>query len=151
MPDPTDDSAIEAIGAIEAIKQLKARYFRFIDTKDWEGWADLFTADAVMDVSDDPGSRGVVHGRDAIVEGVSQVLATARTIHHGHMPEIELTGPTTARGIWSMEDEVDFSAEGEAPSGIRGAGWYHEEYRLEDGVWRIAFMRLERLRREPLE
>ena len=27
---------------IEAIKQLKARYFRTMDTKDWDGFADVF-------------------------------------------------------------------------------------------------------------
>ena len=28
---------VERLDAIEAIKQLKARYFRCMDTKDWDG------------------------------------------------------------------------------------------------------------------
>jgi len=34
---------------LEAIKRLKARYFRCMDTKDWEGWADVFTEDASLE------------------------------------------------------------------------------------------------------
>src|SRR3546814_6402828 len=34
--------------AINEIKSLKARYFRFVDTKDWVGLATLFTPDATM-------------------------------------------------------------------------------------------------------
>jgi 3-phenylpropionate/cinnamic acid dioxygenase small subunit len=29
--------------ALEQIKQLKARYFRFVDTKRWQEWGELFT------------------------------------------------------------------------------------------------------------
>jgi len=36
---------------IEAIKQLKARYFRTMDTKDWDGMRTVFTDDVVMDTS----------------------------------------------------------------------------------------------------
>ena len=37
---------------------------------------------------------------------VSVALAQAVTVHHGHMPEIELTSPITATGIWAMFDIV---------------------------------------------
>jgi 3-phenylpropionate/cinnamic acid dioxygenase small subunit len=32
---------------IESIKQLKARYYRYLDTKDWDRWRDVFTDDFV--------------------------------------------------------------------------------------------------------
>lgn len=104
-----------------------------------------------MDVSDDTGSKetGLVRGRARIVKAVSGMLSGARTIHHGHTPEIEITGADHASGIWAMRDTVDFAPEGEASRGIRGAGWYHEQYEREDGAWRIASMRLERLRVDP--
>ena len=38
---------LERLVAIEEIKQLKARYFRCMDTKDWEGFAEVFAPDAV--------------------------------------------------------------------------------------------------------
>ena len=37
-----DDTALMEI---ESIKQLKARYCRYLDTKDWDSWRDVFTDD----------------------------------------------------------------------------------------------------------
>lgn len=36
---------------IEAIKQLKARYFRTLDTKDWDGLRRAFVDEAVVDIT----------------------------------------------------------------------------------------------------
>jgi uncharacterized protein (TIGR02246 family) len=135
---------------LEAIKQLKARYFRCMDTKDWEGFAEVFTPEAELDVTEDAGAdAGRVKGREQIVAGIQQVIGAARTVHHGHMPEIKLTGPDRAEGIWAMYDYVEFASEPQ-PVGIRGYGHYHETYEKSDGQWRIARMRLSRLRRDPL-
>jgi hypothetical protein len=61
---------------------------------------------------------------------------------------IEFTGGATARGVWAMFDDLRFP-EGHAWSeGYRrrvGYGHYEDEYRKEDGEWRISFMRLARL------
>ena len=46
--------AAEQLLAIEEIKQLKARYFRSMDTKDWEGFASVFAPNAVLDVTGEP-------------------------------------------------------------------------------------------------
>ena len=40
---------------IEAIKQLKARYFRMMDTKDWDGLARVFTEDVHLDMAGEGG------------------------------------------------------------------------------------------------
>ena len=42
---------------IEEIKRLKARYFRLMDTKDWDGFRAIFATDVRIDVSRD-GSAG---------------------------------------------------------------------------------------------
>jgi hypothetical protein len=98
-----------------------------------------------------PEANLVCRSRPEIVQRVSSALEGARTVHHGHMPEIELTGPDTARGIWAMFDYVEWppSDSGER-IGLRGYGHYHEEYVREDGEWRIARTRLVRLRVDPL-
>jgi hypothetical protein len=132
---------------IEAIKRLKARYFRLLDTKRWDEWGLVFTADAMMEL---PEADAVVHSRDEIVGGVSAALDGARTVHHGHMPEIQLTGDDTATGIWAMEDFVEWASPDGPPVGLHGYGHYVEEYRRDDGEWRIARTRLERLRVDPL-
>ena len=129
----------------EAIKQLKARYFRALDTKDWAGLRDVFTDDVVVDTSAAGGS--IVEGADAFVEALRGVLADVVTVHHGHMPEIELESPTRARGIWSMQDILEWS-DGRT---LHGYGHYHETYeRVADG-WRIKTLRLTRLRVEVRE
>ena len=124
---------------VEAIKQLKARYFRTMDTKDWAGMRQVFTDDVVMDTTESGG--GVVSGADDFVSFLEQTLRGAVTIHHGHMPEITVTSPTSARGIWALQDVIIW------PDGTRlhGYGHYHETYAKLDGEWRIASSTLTRL------
>ena len=128
---------------IEAIKQLKARYFRLMDQKQWDDWGLVFATDCVMEV---PEAELVNHGRGEIVTSVSGALVGARTCHHGHMPEIEITGDGTARGVWAMFDYVEWDEQDGARVGLQGYGHYREEYKREEGEWRIARTRLERLR-----
>jgi uncharacterized protein (TIGR02246 family) len=143
-----DRDRVDELLDIEAIKQLKARYFRMLDHQDWEGFGQVFAREAVLEV---PEAGMVEHGRDAIVASVRAPLTGARTVHHGHMPEIEITGPDTARGTWAMFDYVEWppSASGERV-GITGYGHYLEDYVREDGEWRIARTHLARLRVDPL-
>ncbi|ONH58198.1 hypothetical protein CcI49_22085 [Frankia sp. CcI49] len=133
---------------IEELRRLKASYFRNLDTKNWDGFAGVFASDAVLEV---PEAEMVVNGREAIVRSVSEALAGTRTVHHGHMPELELTGPDTARGTWAMFDYVEWPApESGGRVGLQGYGHYVEEYVREDGRWRINRSRLERLRVDSL-
>ena len=128
---------------IEQIKQLKARYFRFMDTRQWDEWAEVFAEDCVMHVELGRGDPDEVYsGRDEIVRHVSSALKPTSTVHHGHMPEIELTGEDSARGIWAMYDYVTWNSERD----LKGYGHYHETYTKRDGRWRILTLRLTRLR-----
>jgi uncharacterized protein (TIGR02246 family) len=124
---------------VEAIRRLKARYFRTLDTKDWDGLRQVFADDVVMDTSEAGGS--VVTGADDFLAFLRDVLADTVTVHQGHMPEIDLTSDTTATGIWALHDIVIW------PTGTRldGFGHYHETYVKGDGGWRIASSRLTRL------
>jgi hypothetical protein len=142
--------------AIEEIRTLKAQYFRFMDTKDWRSWGEVFTPDAVMDVAGerdaarqlgfpvDESSTWVWQGREVIVSGVSAALASVTTVHHGHMGEIVIDSPATAHGIWAMEDVLRYSR-GAPVAGFHGYGHYHETYSRDDGRWRIRSMKLTRL------
>ena len=82
-----------------------------------------------------------------MVASVSGVLEGVRTVHHGHMPEIEITSPTTATGIWSMEDMLRWP-EGSPIKAMHGYGHYLETYEKVDGAWLIATLELTRLRRD---
>jgi hypothetical protein len=138
---------LQAWRDIEQIKQLKARYFRYLDTHNWTEIRGLFTDDLRMYHGE--GSEPASTTADAWVARVSRNLADVRSVHHGHMPEIELTGPTTARGVWAMFDFLDYQ---DGRDYMRqGAGHYHDEYEKgRDGRWRIKSFRLVRLRVDHL-
>lgn len=135
---------------IEAIKSLKARYFRLLDTKQWDEWKLLFDEDLEFEAPDD--RPGVVdHGRDSFVAGVRAIIESAKTIHHGHMPEITLLSDNSARGIWAMEDLLwwpEAAVQQGQPRHLHGFGHYHETYALSLHGWRIKTMRLTRLHLE---
>ncbi len=131
---------------IVAIQMLKARYFRAIDTKDWDLLTSVLVEDVEIDVTDDVEGGEPYVGREQFVTTCAKVLRDAVTVHHGHMPEITLSGPDQASGIWAMEDYVDWGDRG----AFRGYGHYHERYVRDDDGWRIAALRLTRIRRDWL-
>jgi hypothetical protein len=131
----------------EAIRQLKARYCRFLDTKDVDSWRGVFAPDltvlldgAVSTGGADPQTGEPIRGVDEFVPMVIGTLVGVATVHHCHTPEITLTSPTTATGIWAMEDLLFF------PDGtqLHGAGHYHETYEKRDGHWVIVSLHLTR-------
>jgi uncharacterized protein (TIGR02246 family) len=129
---------------IEAIKQLKARYFRCMDTKRWDDMAQVFAEDCVIDTSSSGG--GVQAGREQFMTMLRASIEDVTTVHHGHMPEVTLTSPTTATGTWAMEDML-WWPEGSPISRLHGYGHYHETYtKGGDGEWRIQTLTLTRLR-----
>ena len=130
---------------IEAIKQLKARYFRMMDAKDWDGLAAVFADDVEIDMTGEGG--GITRSVAEYMPFLRENIETVTTVHHGHMPEIELTSPATATGIWAMEDEL-WWPEGGPLAHLHGYGHYHETYVKTPAGWRIKTMTLTRLRRD---
>lgn len=130
---------------LESIRQLKARYFRFMDTKDWEGLSRVFTEDVRIDMVNEGGA--ITTGLDDYLPFLVSQIGTATTVHHGHMPEISLVAPDEATGIWAMEDEL-WWPEGSPVSYVHGYGHYHETYAKNEGEWRIREMTLTRLHRD---
>jgi uncharacterized protein (TIGR02246 family) len=126
---------------IEEIKKLKARYFRSLDSKDWELYASVFAEDCVVDLR---GTGGDLHeGRAAFVAYVSG-LKLVQSVHHGHMPEIDLVSADSATGVWVLEDYNLWE------DGSQNHGWGHylETYVKRDGRWQIKTMKLSYLRME---
>jgi hypothetical protein len=82
-------------------------------------------------------------------------LGGGQTMHQGHMPEITITSPTTARGIWTLTHHLVFRPElqpdadppntvpwfpmnGREQHELFGYGYYTDEYEKVAGVgWRI--------------
>lgn len=80
-------------------------------------------------------------GKRQIIASISEALENATSVHHGHMPEIELTSDTTASGIWAMFDYLVFP-----DRTLKGYGHYEEQYAKENGQGKIKSVRLTRLR-----
>lgn len=144
---------IERLLAIEEIKQVKSRYFRCIDTKDWEGYRAVFCDDVLFDVSEDVPEGGIVTGAEAATAIARRFLSAAVvSVHHGHCPEIEILSATTAKGIWAMEDRLRWGPGSEYPGQtLHGMGHYAETYEKTAQGWRIKTMKLTRLVRELRE
>jgi ketosteroid isomerase-like protein len=137
---------IERLLAIEEIRRVKARYFRVMDAKDWDGFAEVFCDDATMDMT--PIGGPITHGNLAIAEFVRGVIGDVLTVHHGHMPEIDVRTATTADGIWAMEDLLRWPAAGGRSQTLHGWGHYHETYEKRNGEWRVKTLTLTRLRND---
>jgi hypothetical protein len=140
---------VEKLLAIEEIKRVKSKYFYGLDHKDWELWRrEVWTADARLEVPEV--GRDVV-GVDNIIAWVSESVGDQVSVHHGHMPNIEIVSADAATGVWAMEDRLYRTKERPLADGttfLHGFGHYHERYARTASGWRIASTRLTRLRIE---
>lgn len=133
-----------SVSDLEQILQLKARYFRLMDTKQWDQLREVFTEDVSIDTSDDSGT--VITGVDNYLPFLVSQIGEVTTVHHGHMPEITMVDDNLATGIWAMEDEL-WWPKGHPISYLHGYGHYHETYVRTTSGWKIATLRLTRLHR----
>ncbi len=137
-----------------AISDLKARYFEYVDSKNWVRLRGLFTNDATF--------AGFAFSADGGPEGFISALASfltgAVSHHRGFMPRLRAVDTTVVRGSWTMQDYVTWPSGSriykgfEAPGfhGISGYGRYEDEYTRTTDGWRISFCRIARTRIDPL-
>ena len=152
---------VQVLLDVEAIKTLKASYFRFVDTKRWDDLVALFTPDARLEVGG--ASDRSFNRADEFVAWVATAFEGARTVHHGHMPEIRFENAARATGIWALHDIIDqphieplrraglLDRDSTGPMlRFQGYGHYHESYVKRQGGWLISQMRLSRVRVDRL-
>lgn len=128
---------VAALEDIEAIKVLKHRYFRLLDQQSWDALRGCFTDDVETNYE---GGHYRFTGIDDAMRFLSESLVGLRaggriSMHMGHHPEIELTSDTTATGVWTLHSVAVHGA-GERLAQL--AAYYRDEYRKDDGVWKIA-------------
>jgi hypothetical protein len=150
-------NTIDRLAATDEIKQLKARYFRGVDTCDGDLVKAILAEDCVLDYMGcctDPATgrdfipamNVILRGRDTwISDGMSRFGIVS--VHQGHNFELEFTGETTAKGIWSMTDRLHFP-HGSEFSIMTGYGHYLETYELAGGRWLLKTTHVTRLRVE---
>jgi ketosteroid isomerase-like protein len=115
----------------EAIKELRAEYCYRVDSRDWDGYAALFTEDANLDF----GPAGTYDGRTEVRAFVEDVVGAEHPFlaHMVHNPVIEVDG-NIAAGRWYFEVPCTFS------DGTAGwiQGTYDDEYERIDSEWLFA-------------
>jgi hypothetical protein len=134
-----------SIDNIEQVRRAKARYARFLDTKDWDGFAGLFERAVEVRMFDPAGNTIVSHdNRDSFVAAARAGLEGGLSIHQMHNDEIDQISDTEISATWSMEDMILFRPGSEGPRRMHGYGHYHELWRLGPDGWRIARLELRR-------
>jgi len=148
---------VDRLIAIEKIKQIRAKYFRGVDSADAELVKSILAEDCVLDYTGcctDPKSgrdfipamNVVLKGRDAWrSDGMSRLGIVS--VHQGHHCQIDITGDTTASGIWAMTDRLYFPP-GHAFSLMTGYGHYEDTYEKIAGEWKLKTTHITRLRVE---
>lgn len=116
------------------IAAVKARYFRFMDLKQWSELRGIFTDDAVFDHP----TVGTFDDIDAAIAALEASIGGRWTSHEGSIPDITLEGPDRASGVFAMTGHAMIDQEQMG----RTFGHYYDEFRRVDGEWRMSLMRL---------
>lgn len=143
MTNPTSSEQTDPIGEV---RRAKARYCRFIDTKQWDDFAELFVPDVTIRMVDPEGEViAAFDDRDSFMAATRAFLQGARSSHHIHNEEIDRISDSEISAIWAMEDIVVNSnpAPGQ-PTRMHGYGHYHETWKRTPEGWRIARLELRR-------
>lgn len=130
-------SRVQVLEDIESIKRLKARWWFACDTRDIQGMRACYDENNFLI---DFGFIGEFTDMDAFIS-VFESLACHPThvdMHHGTAPEIEMTGPDTAKGRWRMRFQL---LETEQQQVQLMSGYYEDEYARVDGEWKMRISR----------
>jgi hypothetical protein len=94
-----------------------------------DAWIDFVRRNGAARAAVDAAARAGAPGEATIPQQPGDLSLRAGMVHHMHGGRIEFTGTDSARAIWP-------SYFGDGSDGT--VGYYDEEYRREDGRWRIA-------------
>jgi len=122
-----------------AIAAVKARYFRFMDLKDWTSLRGVFADDARFDHP----TLGIFENIDNAVEALKELIGDHWTSHEGSIPDVTITGPNAAHGIFAMTGHAIIANDEMG----RSFGHYYDDFVRLDGVWKLSSLRLESTRR----
>jgi hypothetical protein len=119
---------------VEKIRKKKNQYSHRFDSLDAEGFADLYTEDAIGEW----GPFGRHEGRDAIRAAVAGAMEGQPLYAWLHMTTnlwIELTGEDTAASRCYLHDVLTIPHARNAPTAWFGI--YEEDWVKQDGTWKI--------------
>ncbi|MFK4873760.1 nuclear transport factor 2 family protein [Novosphingobium sp. ZW T3_23] len=128
---------------IEEIRQLRIRYAHCLDSADFEGLEQVFTADAVVAVT-----TGEMVGLPAIKAGLAEAYRLYDRDGRKHYPfvhaitnhEVSVTGSEATGRCYLIDFETASKPD---PAPLLLLGIYADKYRRVSGAWRIAATRLD--------
>ena len=133
---------LQQLTDIEEIKLLKHRYFRGMDTANWDLLGTLFANEVTVDFRGG-GYRVNFTGRDNFLTFLKNSFhSDAVAMHYGSMPEITLTGDDEAEGYWYL---YDIFIQADTRSQTTGTALYKDRYRRINGEWKIVATEYDRL------
>ncbi|MFC1838053.1 nuclear transport factor 2 family protein [Thermodesulfobacteriota bacterium] len=142
------EQEIESLEAENEIENLQRIFGFYFDKKLWSQAADLFTDNATVEL----GGDGIYVGKHKILEYFRTFGAEGpeEGVLNDHMqlqPVINLLSKTEARGRWHL-----FSQEAEfGKNHFWGTGVYENEYKKENGIWKISRLHLYSIMRTPYD
>jgi ketosteroid isomerase-like protein len=117
------------------IEVLQRTYGYFVDKNLWKQIADLFTDDGTLEI----GGRGVFVGKARVLQYLKWLGAPERgkLYDHTQMEPVVTVAPdgATAKGRWRA---LIFGADQDKRMDFLGDAIYENEYRKENGVWKIS-------------
>src|SRR5262245_17262258 len=127
------------------IKRLQRIYGYYLDRSDWENVVDLLTADATAEY----GSSGVYVGKSSIRKLLYSIgydragLPPGLLREHIQFQPVVDVAPDgrTAKGRWRVFALLGQQGQGDNDYARWQAGPYENEYRKENGVWKISKIR----------
>jgi hypothetical protein len=133
----------ERIRDLNAIENLQRIYGYYTDKMLWDHVVDLFSDDATLEI----GMSGVYAGKDSIrkylyslSEGKPGPIEGVLYEHLQFQPVITLNDDgRTAQGRWRCL--IQAGVYGSGSGGQWGEGSYENEYRKENGIWKISKLR----------
>lgn len=128
------EARLQKLEDAEAIRTLKARYLFCCDRKDPKGMRACFV-DGKMHI--DYGMIGIFDNADAVVKVFEEIGCHEHMVefHHGVNPQIEVLDTAHARGKWGLHY---FLIDTQSQRLTQLAGYYEDEYRKENGEWKIS-------------
>jgi hypothetical protein len=134
----------EDLVEIELIKQLKYRYCRAIDLRDMPLLDSVLADDYLFEsVAYDGSKKPIRETKADLIASLPKSFPPERIgQHHLHNPEIRITGPDSAEGLWYLQN---YNLNVATKQATRGASYYHDRYAKIGGEWKIQYCRMQRI------
>ncbi|WP_353807607.1 nuclear transport factor 2 family protein [Agromyces sp. SYSU T00194] len=134
----------EQLADLEQIKVTKYRYYRFLDTKEFDGIPDLFIEHPTISFA---GGSVQLDSRDELVSMLRTHLTDPNilTWHQVGQADVTFTSETTATA-WFAQNDVAIDLTNDTTT--VGAAYYRDEFVKVDGQWKYSASSYRRLYEE---